>query len=139
MEKLITYLKSKFDFKDTGTFFITGDLVFPGKEKMSLNLEYLGMNDKSFESIIVAGIWETVVNPNEAIKELCRCAKKTVYIFYDLRNNFSWNAIQIESKADWKEIEIPKGWGVQIETEYKYDFFECVKYFYIGEKYESLF
>lgn len=83
--------------------------------------ECLPFADEYFDKVIVAGAWESVLNPCSALMELERISKESVQILYKAQNPKPWQTFLMESEKDWTEIN-KSGWnferssGLEIEN-----------------------
>lgn len=95
--------------------------------------ECLPFNDGYFDKVIVAGAWESVLNPCGALMELERISKESVQILYKTQNPRPWQSFLMESEKDWTEIN-KSGWdferssGLEIENIKQTASFDSVVY-----------
>lgn len=78
--------------------------------------ECLPFKDEYFDKVIVAGAWESVLNPCSALMELERIAKSTVQILYKSGQPRPWQTFQMENEKDWKEIN-KSGWDFECSSD----------------------
>lgn len=72
-------------------------------------LECLPYRDRQFSSVVVAGGWETVFNPESSLHELMRISRKSVTIWYYTGSPRRWQTNRAESVKDWRMLN-KKGW-----------------------------
>ncbi|MEE0885352.1 MAG: glycosyltransferase family 4 protein [Treponema sp.] len=71
--------------------------------------ECLPFADNDFDSVIVCGAWESVLNPCSFLMELERVANESVQILYKTGKPREWQTFQMESEDDWTKIN-QSGW-----------------------------
>ncbi|MCR5494744.1 MAG: glycosyltransferase family 4 protein [Treponema sp.] len=78
------------------------------QEGIPVRMECLPFRNNQFDEIIVAGGWESVLDPCGALMELERVAKDSVLILYKKGQPYSWQTFQMEREKDWKIINSSK-------------------------------
>lgn len=79
--------------------------------------ECFSFADESFDSVIVCGAWESVLNPCSFLMELERVAKDSVQILYKTGKPREWQTFQMESERDWIDIN-QSGWRFDMNSGY---------------------
>lgn len=74
------------------------------KYGIAVRLECLPYRNEEFDHVIVAGAWESVLDPCGALMELERISKKSVLVMYKKGQPYSWQTFQMENDRDWKLI-----------------------------------
>ncbi|OJF76783.1 MAG: hypothetical protein BKP49_05520 [Treponema sp. CETP13] len=120
-KKNIRFLKSNIDLKTINTSLILTteclthestftkativSVVNKNEDSIIIRPECLPYADNEFTNVYVAGIFETVLNPKLALKELFRVASKSIAVLVNTENKLSWQTFLIEQKRDWVELQ----------------------------------
>lgn len=78
------------------------------KEGIAVRLECLPFKNEEFDEVVVAGAWETVLDPCGALMELERISKSSVLVLFKRGQPYSWQTFQMENERDWKLINNSK-------------------------------
>lgn len=85
------------------------------QDGITVRLECMPFKNNEFDEVIVAGGWESVLDPCGALMELERIAKDEVRILYKKGQPYSWQTFQMESKHDWEMIN-SSGWNCDCKS-----------------------
>lgn len=81
---------------------------------IAVRLECLPFKNREFDHVIVAGAWESVLDPCGALMELERISKSNVLIMYKKGQPYTWQTFQMENEKDWKLIN-RSTWDCRLE------------------------
>lgn len=88
-----------------------------GSEGIAVRLECLPFRNDEFDEVVVAGAWESVLDPCGALMELERIARDSVIVLYKKGQPYSWQTFQMENKKDWKIIN-SSSWECNFESQF---------------------
>lgn len=71
---------------------------------VTYRVEFLPFKDNDFKYVIVAGAWETVINPVAALREICRISSGKTIVCFRKGNRLPWQTIEMECSESWKEL-----------------------------------
>lgn len=74
------------------------------RDGITVRLECLPFKNNEFDKVIVAGAWESVLDPCGALMELERIAADDVLVLFKKGQPYSWQTFQMENEKDWKLI-----------------------------------
>lgn len=97
---------------DKGTFgrnVETFSVLNEGESGITVRPECLPFKDGEFDTVIVCGAWESVIEPCGALVEFQRVSKKNVIVLYNKGFPYPWQTFQIEDESDWKKLT-GEGW-----------------------------
>lgn len=76
-------------------------VMVEGKDGVVVRPECLPFRDCEFDRVVVAGAWESVLEPCGALVEMERVGKKQVTVLYKNGLPESWQTYQMETDEDW--------------------------------------
>lgn len=71
---------------------------------IAYRIEFLPFKDNDFKYVIVAGAWETVINPVTALREICRISSWKTIVCFRKGSRLPWQTIEMEGSESWKEL-----------------------------------
>lgn len=71
---------------------------------IAYRIEFLPFKDNDFKYVIVAGAWETVINPVAALREICRISSWKTIICFRKGSRLPWQTIQMEDGSSWNGL-----------------------------------
>lgn len=79
-------------------------VLYETSNGITLRPECLPFQSCSYDTVIVAGAWEAIVNPCSALMELQRIANKNIAIIYNKGIPRSWQNLRMCGSSDWAKI-----------------------------------
>ncbi len=96
-----SYLPDKETFgRNVETFSVLNE----GESGITVRPECLPFKDGEFDTVIVCGAWESVIDPCGTLVEFQRVSKKNVIVLYNKGFPYPWQTFQIEDESDWKKL-----------------------------------
>lgn len=71
---------------------------------VTYRVDFLPFKDNDFKYVIVAGAWETVINPVTALREICRISSGKTIVCFRKGNRLPWQTIQMEDDTSWRDL-----------------------------------
>lgn len=71
---------------------------------IAYRIEFLPFKDNDFKYVIVAGAWETVINPVTALREICRISSWKTIVCFRKGSRLPWQTIQMEDGSSWNGL-----------------------------------
>ena len=79
-------------------------MLYETSDGITLRPECLPFQSCSYDTVIVAGAWEAIVNPCSALMELQRIANRNIAIIYNKGIPRSWHNLKMCGSSDWAKI-----------------------------------